>query len=188
MFYRMFLQERYELEDCFGYNTLTSSSDNSLLNIPSSASSYITYSNNDGMYFRNTSYNSQIINLKNTYSSTITIEFDLIDTVATSQYRYAPILSLDNSHDDKNSIAIDGYTKTTLKISGNSGTYGSDITVTSVLGHYKISIESNSTYKLYIDGNLVGTVSSASLSTKGLSMFVGGERGFKMKNLKIKPL
>ena len=40
----MFLQETLVVEDCLGYNTLTSSSDNSLLNSLVSGSTSITYS------------------------------------------------------------------------------------------------------------------------------------------------
>ena len=165
---------------------MTSSSDVGLWNLGSGMP--ITYSSN-GAKFNNTTNNTGYTStLKNTYSDPISIEFDLTATdKSSSAPSYTPIFSFDNSHDDYNSVAVEcASPRTKVRASGN-GTY-TEYSVTSSLGHYKILLESNTQYKLYIDDVLVTTVSNATISTKGCSIFVGGGRTGTIKDFKIKPL
>lgn len=175
------------IEDCIGFNSMTSANDVSLFNLGSGMP--ITYSSN-GAKFNNTTNNTAYTStLKNTYSDPVSIEFDLTENdKSSSAPSYTPILDLNNTHDDYNSIVIEcASPRTTVRTRGGSGNY-TDTTVSSTLGHYKILLESNTQYKVYIDDVLVATVSNATISTKGCSIFVGGGRTATIKNFKIKPL
>ena len=178
----MFVSETYSVEDCLDYDLMTSNSGK--WNIPSAMQSAISY-NSNGMTVSGLS-SGQSMTLKTSYNVPVAVEFDLIASSSSGNYDNAsPQLCIDGTLHNHNSITI--KPKSLIIQTGNNSGSFTDHSVSSVLGTYKIVMQSTQ-YSVYLDGTLVATQSNASISSTNFLILSSSNRSFTMKNVKIKPV